>query len=100
MQSSSLLTAILALALGVTADVYPNYEYGNDFYLGPAANGAYVTKATYSLLPPSPPTDYLTSDESDRWLSLWIGIQENSNDVLNENFVQPLLNWSPDQESQ
>ncbi|KAF2634711.1 hypothetical protein P280DRAFT_413155 [Massarina eburnea CBS 473.64] len=80
-----------------TDDVYPNYEYGNMFYLGPTTNSQYITKATYSLSVPAPPTDYLTSSPDERWLSLWIGLQDNPNtsDVLDMNFVQPLLNWGP-----
>ena len=71
------------------------------FYLGPTTNGQYITKATYSLLPPAPPTDYRKTDTIDEWLSLWIGIQNNPTNVnvLDENFVQPLLNWAPDQEA-
>jgi len=100
MRNTSILAAALPLALRVSADLYPGYEYGNMFYLGPSTGGQYITKATYSMLPPAPPTDYLTTDENDRWLSLWIGVQEDSSDVLNENFVQPLLNWAPNQELQ
>ena len=90
----------LALAAVTTADIYPDYEYGNMFYLGPTTNGQYITKATYSLSVPVPPTDFLTSEQDQRWLSLWIGLQDNPNngDVLNMNFVQPLLNWGPSNE--
>lgn len=100
---SALSLPILALALAavdkVTADTYPGYEYGNYFYLGPTTGGQYITKATYTLVPPAPPTDYRTSNSEQTWLSLWIGLQDNpdtSSNVLDMDFVQPLLNWGPD----
>lgn len=100
---SRTLFTTLALSLGAlasSADTYPNYEYGNMFYLGPTTNGQYITKATYSLTVPAPPTDYLTDKPDERWLSLWIGLQDNPTnaDVLKMNFVQPLLNWGPQNE--
>ena len=97
---SIIASLALALAAFTTADLYPDYEYGNMFYLGPTTNGQYITKATYSLSVPVPPTDFLTSEQDQRWLSLWIGLQDNPNngDVLNMNFVQPLLNWGPNNE--
>ncbi|XPS69711.1 hypothetical protein M3J09_001971 [Ascochyta lentis] len=101
----SRVTLLTALTLGLSAvssaaDGYANYEYGNNFYLGPTTNGQYITKATYSLTVPAPPTDYLTTKEDERWLSLWIGLQEktNTDDVLKMNFVQPLINWGPNNE--
>ncbi|GJC81165.1 hypothetical protein ColLi_04003 [Colletotrichum liriopes] len=68
------------------------------FYFGPTTGGQYITKATYNMEVPSPPTNWVKSDETQRWLSLWIGVQDNpsNGDVLNMNFVQPLLNWGPD----
>ena len=98
----SILLAALSLALGAKADTYPGYEYGNMFYLGPTTGGQYITKATYSMVPPAPPTDYSTTDEDQTWLSLWIGVQADptNEDVLDMNFVQPLLNWAPDNEAQ
>ncbi|KAF3050370.1 hypothetical protein E8E11_009616 [Didymella keratinophila] len=101
MSRTTFLSAItLGLSAIVSADVYPNYEYGNMFYLGPTTGGQYITKATYSLSVPAPPTDYVKTDADKRWLSLWIGLQDNPNsgDVLNMNFVQPLLNWGPNNE--
>ncbi|KAJ0297976.1 uncharacterized protein N0V96_012048 [Colletotrichum fioriniae] len=95
---NSIIAAAASLALGARADIYPNYEYGNMFYLGPTTGGQYITKATYSMEVPNPPTNWVKTDETQRWLSLWIGVQDNPNngDVLNMNFVQPLLNWGPD----
>ncbi|GKT96061.1 hypothetical protein Ct61P_13911 [Colletotrichum tofieldiae] len=67
------------------------------FYFGPTTGGQYITKATYNMEVPSPPTNWVKSDETQRWLSLWIGVQDNpsNGDVLNMNLVQPLLNWGP-----
>ncbi|KAK8191515.1 hypothetical protein HDK77DRAFT_485997 [Phyllosticta capitalensis] len=101
----SILLSAAALALGAKAQdssSYDGYEYGNMFYLGPTTGGQYITKATYSLVPPSPPTDYVTSKKDTTWLSLWIGIQADptNENVLDMDFVQPLLNWAPDQEAQ
>lgn len=95
---NSILAAAASLALGARADIYPNYEYGNMFYLGPTTGGQYITKATYNMEVPNPPTNWVKTDEAQRWLSLWIGVQDNPNngDVLDMNFVQPLLNWGPD----
>lgn len=92
------ILATVALALGARADIYPNYEYGNMFYLGPTTGGQYIAKATYSMEVPAPPKDWVKSNEKERWLSLWIGVQDNpsNGDVLKMNFVQPLLNWGPD----
>lgn len=94
--------ALLAAAGARAEDTswYSNYEYGNMFYLGPTTNGAYIVKATYSMAPPSTPCGYATSGGNEE-LALWIGIQNDpiGVDVLDENFVQPLLNWAPDQES-
>lgn len=99
---NSLLLAGAGLALGAYADLYDNYEYGNNFYLGPTTNGQYITKATYSMVPPPPPTDWPTANEDKTWLSLWIGVQNNPNNanVLEMSFVQPLLNWAPDNAAQ
>lgn len=100
---NSYFIAALSLALGATADIYEGYEYGNMFYLGPTTNGQYITKATYSLVPPSPPTDWVKSGEDLTFLALWIGVQDNPNtvsSVLDENFVQPVLLWAPIQSNQ
>ncbi|CAN8103912.1 unnamed protein product [Discula destructiva] len=97
--SISLPALVLSLTgLAAAADTLPGYSYGNFFYLGPTTGGQYITKATYSMVPPSPPTDYGRTDAEKTWISLWIGLQENpySEDVMNMNFVQPLLNWGPD----
>lgn len=102
MRNSAFLAA-LAMAVGAVADAYDHVEYGNMFYLGPTTNGQYITKATYSLVPPTPPTDWVKSDEDMTFLALWIGVQDDPSQVssvLNENFVQPVLMWAPIQSNQ
>lgn len=50
MSRTTFLSAVtLGLSAIASADIYPNYEYGNMFYLGPTTRGQYITKATYSL---------------------------------------------------
>ncbi|KAF2768597.1 hypothetical protein EJ03DRAFT_375273 [Teratosphaeria nubilosa] len=68
------------------------------FYLGPIPNHNHITHATYSLHLPATPSDYRKNKNV--WLALWIGLQNDpaGNDIMNEDFVQPLLNWAVDQE--
>ncbi|KAF3004444.1 hypothetical protein E8E14_001542 [Neopestalotiopsis sp. 37M] len=73
-------------------------EFGNSFYLGPFPDGQVITKATYSMTAPDVPTGFDSSDSS-LWLSVWVGVQPQSDDEDNENLVQPLLNWCLDNES-
>lgn len=96
--SLSLPALFLSVAGLVAADTYPGYEYGNMFYLGPTTGDQYITKATYSMVVPTPPTDYSTTNSDLTFLALWIGIQDNPNasDVLDMDFVQPVLSWAPD----
>lgn len=91
----------LTLALGVTASMpADSWVFGNSlFYLGPPT-GASITKATYSLVPPDVPSGVKVSSPSDQvWVSVWVGASSTNGDA-NANLYQPLLNWSPDQESQ
>lgn len=70
------------------------------FYLGPPSGNARITKATYSILPPSVPTGTTVSNKNDEvWVSVWVGASSTAGDD-NANLYQPLFNWSPDQESQ
>ncbi|KAH6655174.1 hypothetical protein BKA67DRAFT_657128 [Truncatella angustata] len=80
------------------ADWSGSYKFGNMFYTGPTASGVHIVKATYSLIPPSTPCGYATSGGNEE-LALWIGVQDDptNQDVMQENFVQPLLNWAPSQ---
>ncbi|GFG23522.1 hypothetical protein IFM61606_03405 [Aspergillus udagawae] len=91
----------LTLALGATASMpADSWVFGNSlFYLGPPT-GASITKATYSLVPPDVPSGVKVSSPSDLvWVSVWVGASSTNGDA-NANLYQPLLNWSPDQESQ
>ncbi|GME64933.1 hypothetical protein GTA08_BOTSDO03764 [Neofusicoccum parvum] len=98
----ALSLAALSLALSAKADdaQWPDYtKFGNMFYSGPTSNGAYITKATYSMIPPSTPCGYHSGTTEQEELSLWIGVQADptGKDVMDMNFVQPLLNWAPNQ---
>lgn len=89
----------LALALRATATTKDSWAFGNGFYSGPATN-AHITKATWSLVPPTVPQGVEVQDSSDQvWVSIWIGLQHTSGED-SSYLYQPLLNWSPDQESQ
>ncbi|KAB8273815.1 hypothetical protein BDV30DRAFT_226408 [Aspergillus minisclerotigenes] len=89
----------LALALRAAA-LYEDWHFGNMFAVGPAANNAQITKATYSLIPPAIPCGTVQEKQNDApWLSIWVGISASMSDQAADLF-QPLLNWSPDQKSQ
>ncbi|GMF79715.1 unnamed protein product [Aspergillus oryzae] len=89
----------LALALRAAA-LYEDWHFGNMFAVGPAANNAQITKATYSLVPPAIPCGTVQEKQNDApWLSIWVGISASMSDQAADLF-QPLLNWSPDQKSQ
>ncbi|KKY16638.1 hypothetical protein UCDDS831_g06886 [Diplodia seriata] len=95
---SSLSFASLSLVLGATAEPWSDgSKYGNMFYSGPTSN-AYITKATYSVVPPDAPCNYHTGVPQEE-LSLWVGVQADptNEDVMDMNLVQPLLNWAPNQ---
>ncbi|KAL0257590.1 hypothetical protein SLS55_008404 [Diplodia seriata] len=55
--------------------------------------------ATWSVVPPAVPSDATNKKSDPPFLSLWIGVSDSISDE-NTALVQPLLNWSPDQESQ
>ncbi|GAQ05221.1 hypothetical protein ALT_2542 [Aspergillus lentulus] len=91
----------LTLALGATASMpADSWVFGKSlFYLGPPT-GAFITKATYSLVPPDVPSGVKVSSPTDQvWASVWVGASSTNGDE-GANLYQPLLNWSPDQESQ
>lgn len=95
---SSLSLASLSLALGATAAPWSDgSKYGNMFYSGPTSN-AYITKATYSVVPPDTPCNYHTGLPQEE-LSLWVGVQADptNKDVMDMNLVQPLVTWPPNQ---
>lgn len=96
----ALLPAITAASVAAS---YPSdsWVFGDSlFYLGPPSGNARITKATYSIVPPTVPTGVKVSDTDDEvWVSVWVGASSTAGDD-NANLYQPLFNWSPDQESQ
>ncbi|KAH9836882.1 hypothetical protein Tdes44962_MAKER08407 [Teratosphaeria destructans] len=92
-----LLPSTLASYAPPPAASLTGYSYGKMFYLGPIPNHNYITRATYSLHVPPTPTRYRTDRRV--WLALWIGLQYAGQDIMNEDFVQPLLNWAVNQEA-
>lgn len=91
--------ALLALAAGASAADYSAWAFGNMFSVGPSSGDAYITKATWSVVPPAVPTDATEGASDHPFLSLWIGISKSISDQ-GAALVQPLLNWSTNQESQ
>ncbi|OJJ94797.1 hypothetical protein ASPACDRAFT_64948 [Aspergillus aculeatus ATCC 16872] len=92
--------APLALALRAAAVTEDSWYFGNGFYTGPPSNSAHITKATWSVIAPSVPQNTTVENTNDEvWVSLWIGLQATAGDA-SSYLYQPLLNWSPDQESQ
>lgn len=88
--------ALAARAAAVESDVW---AFGNGFYTGPPTN-AHITRATWSLVPPDVPSNYTVNNTDDEvWVSLWIGLSSTAGDY-DADLYQPLLNWSPDNESQ
>jgi hypothetical protein len=77
------------------------WVFGNSlFYLGPPSGNSRITKATYSILPPSVSSRSTVSNNNDEiWVSVWVGASSTAGDD-NANLYHPLFNWSPDQESQ
>lgn len=100
MRSPTSILLLSAAAGAQASDWSGSYKFGNMFYTGPTKSGVTITRATYSLIPPSIPCGYATSGGNEE-LALWIGIQDDptGQDVSQENFVQPLLNWAPDQQA-
>lgn len=98
MRSSSAI-APLAFALRAAAVANDVWAFGNGFYSGPAS-GAHITKATWSIVPPTVPQGVTVESTDDEvWVSLWIGLSATAGSD-DDDLYQPLLNWSPDQESQ
>ncbi|OJJ49611.1 hypothetical protein ASPZODRAFT_128097 [Penicilliopsis zonata CBS 506.65] len=70
------------------------------FYLGPPSSGINITKATYSILPPSVPCGYTVSNPDDEiWVAVWVGASSTAGSDY-ANLYQPVFDWSPNQESQ
>ncbi|KAL5363822.1 hypothetical protein BJX96DRAFT_178413 [Aspergillus floccosus] len=96
-----ILTSLLSLGFAVPAiaTAKDTWAFGNGFYTGPSTN-AHIVKASWSLVQPSVPSNVTVENASDQvWVSLWIGLSSTAGDY-STNLYQPLLNWSPDQESQ
>ncbi|PWY86651.1 hypothetical protein BO70DRAFT_351253 [Aspergillus heteromorphus CBS 117.55] len=88
--------AFAARAAAVASDAW---AFGNGFYTGPPSAG-HITKATWSLVAPSVPSDVEVSNSDDEvWVSLWVGVSASAGSY-DDDLYQPLLNWSPDNESQ
>ncbi|KAK0661414.1 hypothetical protein DIS24_g2760 [Lasiodiplodia hormozganensis] len=97
---STLSLPLLALALRARAGEFDAWKFGNMFALGPTSGDAYITKATWSVVPPSVPCGAKMENPNDPpFMSIWIGVTQTFTEPGMDLF-QPLLNWSPDQESQ
>jgi hypothetical protein len=96
----TILPAVAAIG-AAASQPSDSWVFGNSlFYLGPPSGNSHITKATYSILPPSVPSGSTVSNKNDEvWVSVWVGASSTAGDD-NANLYQPLFNWSPDQESQ
>ncbi|KKY13348.1 hypothetical protein UCDDS831_g09093 [Diplodia seriata] len=99
MYKTSAVLALAAATTGASAADFSAWAFGNMFTVGPASGSSYITKATWSVVPPAVPSDATNKKSDPPFLSLWIGVSDSISDE-NTALVQPLLNWSPDQESQ
>ncbi|KAJ5083687.1 hypothetical protein N7456_013114 [Penicillium angulare] len=99
----SIYAAVPLIAAAGAAASYPSdrWVFGDSlFYLGPPSGNARITKATYSIVPPSVPSGAKVSNADDEvWVSVWVGASSSAGSDYT-NLYQPLFNWSPDQESQ
>jgi hypothetical protein len=91
-----LVSAMQAMAIDLDT-----WYFGNSlFYLGPPSGNSAITKATYSIVPPTVPSGAKVSNTKDQvWVSVWVGASSSAGDD-NTNLYQPIFNWSLDQESQ
>jgi hypothetical protein len=97
--SYALIPLVSAMqAMAIDADTW---YFGNSlFYLGPPSGNSAITKATYSIVPPTVPSGAKVSNTKDEpWVSVWVGASSSAGDD-NTNLYQPIFNWSLDQESQ
>lgn len=101
MRSVYTLLPVVATVGVAASQPSDSWVFGNSlFYLGPPSGNSRITKATYSILPPSVPSGSIVSNKNDEvWVSVWVGASPTAGDH-NANLYQPLFNWSPDQESQ
>lgn len=101
MPSSLQLLALFASCLAGVSAVDDTWVFGNTFYLGPpTSSSTYIASITYDLDDvPAVPTGYTAGSSTDMiFVSPWVGISSSISDQ-STTLVQPLLNWSPDQES-
>lgn len=102
MPSSLQFLALLASCVAGASAISDAYDFGNTFYLGPPTSSSnYIASITYDLDDvPAVPSGYTAGGSSDNiFVSPWVGISNTVSDQTT-TLVQPLLNWSPDQESQ
>lgn len=94
MRSFSSIAVLPLAARIVAAGKYDAWKFGNMFTLG--SDSSVITKATYTLVPPSIPCGTVISNKDDQpWMSIWVGISQSVSDQGSDLF-QPLLNWAPD----
>ncbi|KAJ4393286.1 hypothetical protein N0V93_002494 [Gnomoniopsis smithogilvyi] len=102
MPSSLQILALVASCVAGAWAASDEYDFGNTFYLGPTSSSSnYIASITYDLDDvPAVPSGYTAGTSSDPiFVSPWVGISSSISDQTT-TLVQPLLNWSPDQESQ
>jgi hypothetical protein len=100
MRSVYALTPLAAAIGAVASQPADSWVFGNSlFYLGPPSGNSRITKATYSIVPPSVPSGFVSNASDEPWVSVWVGASSTAGDQ-DANLYQPIFNWSPDQESQ
>lgn len=102
MAPSFQILALLTACLAGASTASDEYKFGNIFYLGPPSSSSnYIASITYDLDDvPAVPSGYTEGSSSDPiWVSPWVGISSSTYDE-SSTLVQPLLNWSPEQEAQ
>lgn len=102
MPSSLQLLALLASCVAGASAASDSYDFGNTFYLGPPTSSSnYIASITYDLdeVPAVPSGSTAGSSSDSIFVSPWVGVSDTISDQ-SSTLVQPLLNWSTDQESQ
>ncbi|CAI7652763.1 unnamed protein product [Penicillium pancosmium] len=100
MRSVYALTQLAAAIGAVASQPADSWVFGNSlFYLGPPSGNSHITKATYSIVPPSVPSGAKSNGDDEPWVSVWVGASSTAGDQ-DANLYQPIFNWCPDQESQ
>lgn len=100
MRSAYALSPLAAAIGAVASQPADSWVFGNSlFYLGPPSGNSHITKATYSIVPPSVPSGAKSNADDEPWVSVWVGASSTAGDQ-DANLYQPIFNWCPDQESQ